>query len=214
MSTPSPEIRCADADRNLVAELLNTAYADGRITHEELEERLDATWRARTFGDLTPLTEDLMPAPGQTLRLPAPAPMAAGAGGVVVDPSGASDQPDNLVGVLSTARREGSWRLRRRTTGFIMLGDAKIDLTQAVFDAHECIVTVPVVMGDIKIKVPQGVHVRDETTCVMGEVTMKGMVPTPPHAPTVVLRGLVLLGEIKVLGPQHQGLGQRLGLTR
>lgn len=209
MSIPSPEIRCSDADRNLVADVLNTAYGDGRITREEHAERLDACWSARTFGDLTPLTDDLMPAPDQMLPL-----ARADRSGVVVDPAGAGDQPDNLVGILSTARREGSWRLHRRTTGLVVMGDARFDLTSATFDAQECIINLPVILGDIKIKVPAGVNVRDETTCIMGEVKMKGMTPTPPGAPTVVLRGLVLMADIKVMGPEYQGLGQRLGLQR
>ncbi|MBA2631250.1 MAG: DUF1707 domain-containing protein, partial [Thermoleophilaceae bacterium] len=42
------EIRVADADRERVAEQLRAAAGDGRLTPDELEDRLDAAFGART----------------------------------------------------------------------------------------------------------------------------------------------------------------------
>ena len=53
----------SDADRDVVAEVLHAAYAEGRITLAEHEERTDAVLKARTFDDLTALTDDLVPTP-------------------------------------------------------------------------------------------------------------------------------------------------------
>ncbi len=54
-----PALRASDDDRERVAVVLREAYAAGRLTNEEFTERLDATYAARTFGDLVPLTADL-----------------------------------------------------------------------------------------------------------------------------------------------------------
>src|SRR4051812_130229 len=54
-------LRASDADRDKVATVLSTAYAEGRITRDEHDERLDAVMRARTFDDLVPITNDLVP---------------------------------------------------------------------------------------------------------------------------------------------------------
>lgn len=54
-----PSLRASDDDRERVAVVLREAYAAGRLTNEEFTERLDATYAARTFGDLAPLTADL-----------------------------------------------------------------------------------------------------------------------------------------------------------
>ncbi len=62
-----PELRASDADRERVAEVLRDAVAEGRLDMEEFEERLEATYKARTYGDLTPITQDL-PAPGSPRR--------------------------------------------------------------------------------------------------------------------------------------------------
>jgi hypothetical protein len=59
-----PSLRAGDADRDAVTERLRVAHAEGRLTAEELDERLDAALSARTMGELEPLTRDLPPVPG------------------------------------------------------------------------------------------------------------------------------------------------------
>ena len=49
---PDPTLRASDADRDAVAERLREAHAEGRLTVEEVGERLDATFAARTLGEL------------------------------------------------------------------------------------------------------------------------------------------------------------------
>jgi DNA-binding PadR family transcriptional regulator len=56
-------IRTSDADRERVTARLRDHYAEGRLTHAELDERVTAALNARTFGDLRPVLADL-PGPG------------------------------------------------------------------------------------------------------------------------------------------------------
>src|SRR5512144_713803 len=57
---PDPSrLRISDHDRHQVAEVLRLAAGEGRIDLEELEERLDATYQAKTYGELVPITADL-----------------------------------------------------------------------------------------------------------------------------------------------------------
>ena len=53
------QMRASDADREAVAGRLREAHAEGRLTLEEFQERLDTTYAARTHGDLVALTRDL-----------------------------------------------------------------------------------------------------------------------------------------------------------
>ena len=55
-------IRASDADREAVVDRLREDYAEGRLTAEELAERIAAAHAAKTRGDLAALTRDL-PAP-------------------------------------------------------------------------------------------------------------------------------------------------------
>ncbi len=57
-------MRVSDADREQVAERLREHFAAGRLTSEELDERVAAALNAKTVGDLRAVTADLPePAP-------------------------------------------------------------------------------------------------------------------------------------------------------
>ena len=58
-------LRASDADREQIAERLRKATGEGRLLAEELEERLEATFAARTYGELDVVVADL---PGVTVR--------------------------------------------------------------------------------------------------------------------------------------------------
>ena len=75
-----PDLRASDAERERVAQLLRDSAADGRLDMDELDERLESAYAARTFGELRALTRDLpVVAPQPTLpersgrRAPVPA---------------------------------------------------------------------------------------------------------------------------------------------
>src|SRR5262245_29280562 len=58
MSTP-PALRASDAERERAAAALREHTAAGRLTPEELSERLDAAYAARTVAELDALLDDL-----------------------------------------------------------------------------------------------------------------------------------------------------------
>src|SRR4051794_7789626 len=62
MDTPDPSrLRISDQDRHHVAEVLREAAGEGRIDLEELDQRLEATYAARTYADLVPITSTCPP---------------------------------------------------------------------------------------------------------------------------------------------------------
>lgn len=65
-------MRVSDADRERVAGRLREHFAEGRLTSDELDERLSAALRAKTVGDLRAVMADL----------PEPVPAGMGAGQV------------------------------------------------------------------------------------------------------------------------------------
>jgi hypothetical protein len=52
-------LRASDADRDTVTDRLRKAAGEGRLEPEELEQRVDAALRARTYGELERLVVDL-----------------------------------------------------------------------------------------------------------------------------------------------------------
>jgi hypothetical protein len=56
-------LRASDADRERLVEALREHYAQGRLTDEELAQRSERAYTARTLGDLDALGADLPPLP-------------------------------------------------------------------------------------------------------------------------------------------------------
>jgi DNA-binding MarR family transcriptional regulator len=62
---PAPNVRVGDADRDAAAAALSEHFAQGRLTLDELDARLDATLTATTHGELSQAARDLPDLTGQ-----------------------------------------------------------------------------------------------------------------------------------------------------
>jgi hypothetical protein len=86
-------VRASDTERDQAAEILRAAYAEGRLTRAELDERTGAAYAAKTRADLRGLTSDLPAAitarqahPGPVIPdLPAAAPTPGAGTGIYLD---------------------------------------------------------------------------------------------------------------------------------
>ena len=71
-------IRACDADRDHVTARLREHFAAGRLTADELDERISAALKAKTHGELRPLMADLPePVPTAPRAIQRPYPAAA-----------------------------------------------------------------------------------------------------------------------------------------
>ena len=52
-------MRASDRDRGVIESVLADAFAEGRLSHAEYDERSDAAMSSRTLGELMPLISDL-----------------------------------------------------------------------------------------------------------------------------------------------------------
>jgi hypothetical protein len=66
--TDPSDLRASDAEREHAAAEIREHYAAGRLTSEELSERLDAAYRARTVGELVALRSDLPALPAGAVQ--------------------------------------------------------------------------------------------------------------------------------------------------
>ena len=136
----SPELLVSDADRERAVARLRVAGGEGRLTLEELAERVERADAARTHRDLEAITADL--------------PQTAG-------PSRALETRERgwIVAVMGGAARKGRWRPPRRTNVVTLMGGAEIDLREAEL-ADDVVITAVAVMGGVGITVPEGVSVE------------------------------------------------------
>ncbi|WP_409471863.1 DUF1707 SHOCT-like domain-containing protein [Streptomyces sp. HC307] len=199
MTDDAPELRASDADRERVAEVLRDALAEGRLDMAEFEERLEATYQARTYGELAPITRDLPVAGG------APAPSVS----LVKEPAESGSWAERIVGgegtstwgvaVMSGFQRKGRWTAPKRFTCFAFWGGGEIDLREANFADREVEINCIAIMGGLNVTVPPGVEVVVRGIGIMGGFDHREEgVPGDPGAPRVIVSGFAFWGGVGV----------------
>jgi hypothetical protein len=206
MDTPDPsQLRISDQDRHLVAEVLREAAGEGRIDFEELDQRLDATYAARTYADLVPITLDLPATP--TTGVPA-RPAAANPSPVVPGPA-----EERHLAIMGGFDRKGVWVVPEQMTVVAFMGGADLDLTEAQFAAREVTITINAVMGGADIKVNPHTHVIMEGVGIMGGYSgPSGKVPAEldENSPVLHIRGFAIMGGVSVTRKRARGSRREL----
>ena len=67
----NPAMRAASADRERAVDVLKAGFAEGRLTQDEYNERMNRAYTARTYAELTAITADL-PAGAMPMVYPMP----------------------------------------------------------------------------------------------------------------------------------------------
>lgn len=204
--------RVSDLEREDVAEILREAAGEGRISYTELEDRLEAVYGAKTYGELVEVTIDLPNGPAAPNSTAVEATYGA-QHGAVAPTSGAA-----INVFLSDTKRIGTWVPPQRQEVNAVLGDVTLDYTEAHLPYDEIFIEVKSILADVKIRVPRNAIVHLDSNPILGSVSEQeagigGPVPEPATtAPkTFHIRGTAILGEIKIKrGPR---LSKRLGLT-
>ena len=190
---PSAEqLRASHEDRDRVIELLRVAAGDGRLTAEELDERVEIAFSARTYGDLAALTRDL-PAAGASL-----APL----------PSGPPVTPKNVVRLEArggNVSRDGRWVVPRRIEAKVTGGNCKLDLTQAVFSHRALEIVADMRGGNLVIVTRPGIAVDTDDVATRGG-NVKVRSPWGPEVPVslhVTVSGRIRGGNIVARPPRR-----------
>jgi hypothetical protein len=184
--------RASDAEREATVVQLREAAAEGRLTVEELTERLDAAYAASTRAELEPLTADLPVAPSSVTVEP-------GRGGTRF-----------VLGILGGGDRGGRWRVAERVVVVNVFGGADLDLREATLAGTETTIWVISLFGGSDIIVPEGVNAELSSFALLGGDDLKLEGPAPPTgAPVVHVRTVSIFGGTDVTtrrGRRRRGL--------
>lgn len=152
------ELRASHGDRDRVVELLRVAAGDGRLTAEELDERLEVALTARTYGELAALTADLPAVPGFAAEAPAPTPKDVGR----IDCGSGS------------VRRDGRWIVPQRIEVRVTSGNVKLDFTDAVLSQPRLLIDAEVRSGSLTLVTKPGIMVdADDVAIKSGNVKVR-----------------------------------------
>jgi len=187
-------LRVSDDDRHRVAEVLRKAAGEGRLDLEELDERLEATYAAKTYGDLVPLTADLPVRGAESMPV---APAAPRTGGATVPVT----TYQSSLSFMGDCTRRGVWRVPQQHTAFSMMGSVTLDLREAVFEAREVTITAVAIMAGIDVIVNAHTQVVVDGVGVMGDFSQsRDKVPPEVTAssPVVHVKGMALMAGVNV----------------
>jgi Domain of unknown function (DUF1707) len=185
------QLRAADADRERAAEILRQAAAEGRITFDELDERVNQAYAAKTFADLEALTSDL---PGPRVSASAPAVTRYQRAQV---PAGTPVSAVS-VAVMSGAKRAGPWLVPAAYTAVAIMGGVELDLRYARFTAQEVTIRAFCLMGGVSITVPEDMAVDVSGIGFMGGFDHHASGPGAPGAPQLRVVGFAMMGGVEV----------------
>lgn len=180
---PAREFRASYEDRDRVVETLRLAAGDGRLSADELDQRIEMALTARTYGELAALTKDL----------PDPAGPAAVA------------EPKDMIRIesgSSRTRRDGRWVVPKRMEIKVGSGTVKLDFTEAVIAQATLRIDVEVNSGVLLLITKPGIVVdADDVSVRSGSVKVE----SPGQAPTLLriqVAGKVNSGRVKARPPR------------
>jgi hypothetical protein len=192
-------LRASDADRDQVATLLSTAYAEGRLSREEHDERIDQLMAAKTFDDLLPITQDLV-----IVGPPAPVPRPQSSSRFAIDTTGQNAESDKMIAIFGGVTRKGRWRVRKNTHALALFGGMDLDLRDAIFEAPVVEISGFWCFGGLDIKVPEGIEIQDQTAGIFGGTDVRDVGDPAPGAPMLVIKGVTLFGGVSIKGPKKR----------
>ena len=182
------ELRASHDDRDRVVEVLRVSAGDGRLTAEELDQRLELALTARTYGELAKLISDL-PASGSVVSAPATAP-----------------KPKEVARIDCTSghvRRVDRWVVPQRMEVKVTSGHVMLDFTQAVISQPTLQLDIDVRSGHVLLRTKPGIVVdADDVAIRSGHVRVRA--PWGPDVP--VLLRIEITGKV---GSGHFMAGPR-----
>jgi DUF1707 SHOCT-like domain len=182
-------LRASHVDRDRVVELLRVAAGDGRLTAEELDERLEAALTARTYGELAALTTDLPAVPDSGLGAPVP-------------------EPKDLARIDcrgSSVTRDGRWLVPQRMEVRVTGGSVMLDFTQAVIVQPSLLIDADVSESRLTLVTKPGVVVDTDEVAADGSY-VKVRAHRGPDVPVILriqVSGKVSGGHLTARPPRR-----------
>jgi hypothetical protein len=198
-------LRVSDEDRHKVAEILRQAAGEGRLDLDELDERLESAYAAKTYADLVPIMADL-PLRGSE-HLPGPA----------ASPAVPAARHETTLAFMGGSSRKGLWEVGATHTAFAMWAGITLDLREARLTSRETVIYANAIWAGIDIIVNEHTHVIVDGIGIMGgfEQARDKVAPVVgPESPVVRVKGIALMAGVSVQRKPMPGTSKLKSLRR
>ncbi len=210
--SPARALRASDAERERAADLLREAMTSGRLSVEELDDRMRQVLGAQNRAELEHLVDDVI-APTNDPHPLGGAIAGSGAARVAVGADGPSTH--RILSILGSSERKGRWRLGASCSVLSVLGASELDLRAVELAADHVELSVISVLGSAELTLPPGLNVQISELAVLGSNDVDiGDEQPDPGGPVVHLRLVSVLGSVEVRRGPNVAPDQRKELER
>jgi Domain of unknown function (DUF1707) len=150
----APVLRASDAERERAADLLREAMASGRLSVDELDQRMRLVFSAKTRTELERLVDDVLVPTDDRHPIASPAAALVPGGGRLPGPGG-EDGTRRIRSILGGSERRGRWRAASCSVVNV-LGGSKLDLSEVELAADRVDLKIVSVLGGAEITLPPG----------------------------------------------------------
>ena len=168
-----PPPRISEDDRDTAVKRLQEAYAEGHISHEEMDELLHHVLTVTTHGELVSAMAPLPPEKPATTST-----MAAASGWI---------------------RRRGAWRVPRILKVESAYGKVNLDLSRAVFEHPVVDIELQLPYGRARVTVPRDAIVEiEDLRAEWKDPRYKPRQPSRPGGPRIRISGVMGYGRLRI----------------
>ena len=170
--------RLTEDDREATVRRLQEAFAEGHISHAEMDDHLQAVLTAKTPGDLVPVLDSL--------------------------PDTDTGRTVILAGKSGRFRRRGAWRVLRVLKVESEYGKVDLDLSRAIFENPVVDIELQLRFGRARITLPDDAVIDiDDLSTIWKQPIYK----TPQHfddgGPRIRISGTMEYGRLKIRHNAH-----------
>jgi len=183
-----------EAAREQAVQLLSHHYAYDRLSLEQVEERLELAYRARTVAELDDLLADLPTGPQDMVT--------TGERQFYHLADAEPERPTaRLISFFAEVKRRGGWTPPAGIEARIVFGSMLLDFREARLQPGVTTIDANVIFGELKVIVPPGVRVVSEGNAVFGSFDHNAPEWEDPAvgAPVVRITGSAVFGATKVI---------------
>ncbi|MEV4501911.1 DUF1707 SHOCT-like domain-containing protein [Streptomyces klenkii] len=160
-------------DRDTVVQRVQQAYAEGRISHEEMDEHLHQALTATTHSELVPVLASL--------------------------PAEKAGTTSTIAAAGGRIKRRGAWRVPRTLKVVSAFGRVRLDLSRAVFEHPVVDIELELGTGRARITVPRDAIVDlDGLHTGWKDTFYKPPQRSLPGGPRIRISGTMGFGRLKV----------------